>query len=118
MELTTDDLQQAITDALAGLALALAPQLDRGRFATDLLTLARQLGDAEHRPGAGLLAEVARVVEGAEVMQLPGAAPCRASTPTDQPDQGAALHRSPRRQRPSRYPGNARMEPLEPSSSR
>lgn len=118
MEITNDDLQQAITDALAGLALALAPQLDRGRFATDLLTLARQLGDAEHRPGAGLLAEVARVVEGAEVMRLPGAAPCRASTPTARQDQGAVLRRSPHHQQPFQHPGNAQMELPGPSSSR
>lgn len=98
MEFTNNDLQQAITDAIAGLALALAPQLDRCRFATDLLTLARQLGDAEHRPGAGLLAEVARVVGGAEVMRLPCSCAGRPSQ-----RQGAIPHTPPVRTTPGRY---------------
>lgn len=85
MEFTNDDLQQAITDALAGLALTLAPQLDRVQFANDLLDRARQLGDAEHRPGAGLLAEVARVVRLNRVTPPPvglGAHPCCESSRT------------------------------------
>lgn len=57
------DLEQAITDGLGAIAVALCAQLDATRFAADLKILSTELESAGNGPSAGLVAEIARTVE-------------------------------------------------------
>ena len=62
-ELFRITLLQSVTDALGGMALALSAQVDAKRFAEHLRLLADEAEHAGHGPSAGLLDELARVVE-------------------------------------------------------
>lgn len=63
MKLNDEDVLQAFTDALGGLALALAKQIDPAKLAADLRALADAAERAGAGPSAGLLDEIARTVE-------------------------------------------------------
>lgn len=63
MKLTNEEVLQAFTDAMGGLALALGKQIDPAKLATDLRTLADESERAGMGPSAGLLDEIARTVE-------------------------------------------------------
>lgn len=63
MKLNNEEVLQAFTDAIGGLALALAKQMDATKLAADLRTLANDAETLGHGPSAGLLDEVARTVE-------------------------------------------------------
>lgn len=63
MELTNEDVLQAVTDALGGLALALGKQVDAAKLAADLRKLADDAERLGQGPSAGLLDEMARTVE-------------------------------------------------------
>lgn len=63
MKLTNEEILQAFTDAIGGLAVALGRQIDPARLATDLRTLADEAERAGMGPSAGLLDEIARTVE-------------------------------------------------------
>ncbi|HMW64765.1 MAG TPA: hypothetical protein PLR94_13845 [Accumulibacter sp.] len=59
----TDDALQAFTDAIGGLAIALARQIDPAKLTADLRMLADEAERAGMGHSAGLLHEVARTVE-------------------------------------------------------
>jgi len=63
MNLSNEEILQAFTDAIGGLAVALGRQIDPARLATDLRTLADEAELAGMGPSAGLLDEIARTVE-------------------------------------------------------
>ena len=63
MKLTNEEILQAFTDAIGGLAVALARQIDPERLAADLRSLADEAERAGQGPSAGLLDEIARTVE-------------------------------------------------------
>lgn len=63
MKLTNEEVMQAFTDALGGLAVALGRQIDPAKLAADLRTLADEAERAGMGPSAGLIDEVARTVE-------------------------------------------------------
>lgn len=63
MNLSNEEILQAFTDAIGGLAVALGRQIDPARLATDLRTLADEAERAGMGPSAGLLDEIARTVE-------------------------------------------------------
>ena len=63
LKLNNEEVLQAFTDAIGGLALALAKQIDAAKLAADLRTLANDAEKLGHGPSAGLLDEVARTVE-------------------------------------------------------
>lgn len=63
LELTNEEILQAFTDAIGGLAVALGKQVDAGRLAADLRKLADETKQLGHGPSAGLLDEVARTIE-------------------------------------------------------
>jgi hypothetical protein len=62
-KLTDEEVLQAFTDAIGGLAVALARQIDAKRLADDLRLLADEADKAGYGPSAGLLDEIARTVE-------------------------------------------------------
>lgn len=63
MKLTNEEILQAFTDAIGGLAVALGKQIDPAKLAEDLRTLANEADRAGMGPSAGLLDEIARTVE-------------------------------------------------------
>lgn len=63
MKLTNEEVMQAFTDAIGGLAVALGRQIDPQKLASDLRTLADEAEHAGMGPSAGLLDEIARTVE-------------------------------------------------------
>lgn len=63
MKLTNEEVMQAFTDAIGGLAVALGRQVDPTKLATDLRSLADEAERAGMGPSAGLIDEVARTVE-------------------------------------------------------
>ena len=63
MKLTNEEILQAFTDAIGGLAVALGRQIDPKKLAEDLRTLADEAERAGKGPSAGLLDEIARTVE-------------------------------------------------------
>lgn len=62
-ELTREEELQAYTDALGAIVTAIASQLDAPRLVTDLRLLADIAERAGHGPSAGLIDEMARVVD-------------------------------------------------------
>lgn len=63
LKLTNEEVMQAFTDALGGLAVALGRQIDPKKLTEDLRTLADEAERAGMGPSAGLIDEVARTVE-------------------------------------------------------
>lgn len=63
MKLTNEEVLQAFTDAIGGLAVALAKQVDAAQLVTDLRKLADDADKLGMGPSAGLLDEIARTVE-------------------------------------------------------
>lgn len=63
MKLTNEEILQAFTDAIGGLAVALGRQIDPKKLAADLRTLADEAERVGTGPSAGLIDEVARTVE-------------------------------------------------------
>lgn len=63
MKLTNEAVLQAMTDALGGLAVAMAKQVNAEQLAGDLRTLADEAAAMGHGPSAGLLDEMVRAVE-------------------------------------------------------
>jgi hypothetical protein len=63
LKLTNEEILQAFTDAIGGLAVALGRQIDPAKLAADLRTLADEADRAGMGPSAGLIDEVARTVE-------------------------------------------------------
>ena len=63
MKLTNEEILQAFTDAIGGLALALGKQVDPAKLAADLRTIADEADRAGMGPSAGLIDEVARTIE-------------------------------------------------------
>ena len=63
MKLTNEEILQALTDAIGGLAVALGRQIDPKKLAADLRTLADEAERVGTGPSAGLLDEIARTVE-------------------------------------------------------
>lgn len=63
LKLNNEEVLQAFTDAIGGLALALAKQIDAAKLAADLRTLANDADKLGMGPSAGLLDEIARTVE-------------------------------------------------------
>ena len=63
MKLTNEEILQAFTDAIGGLAVALGRQIDPKKLAADLRTLADEAERVGTGPSAGLLDEIARTVE-------------------------------------------------------
>lgn len=63
MKLTNEEILQAFTDAIGGLAVALGRQIDPKKLAEDLRTLADEAERVGMGPSAGLIDEVARAVE-------------------------------------------------------
>ena len=63
LELTNEEILQAFTDAIGGLAVALGRQIDPKKLAADLRTLADEAERVGTGPSAGLLDEIARTVE-------------------------------------------------------
>ena len=63
LKLTNEEILQAFTDAIGGLAVALGRQIDPKKLAADLRTLADEAERAGMGPSAGLLDEIARTIE-------------------------------------------------------
>lgn len=63
LKLTNEEILQAFTDAIGGLAVALGRQIDPKKLAADLRTLADEAERVGTGPSAGLLDEIARTVE-------------------------------------------------------
>lgn len=63
MKLTNEEILQAFTDAIGGLAVALGKQVDPVKLVEDLRTLANDVDRLGQGPSAGLLDEIARTVE-------------------------------------------------------
>ena len=63
LKLTNEEILQAFTDAIGGLAVALGRQIDPKKLAEDLRTLADEAERVGMGPSAGLIDEVARTVE-------------------------------------------------------
>ncbi len=63
LKLSNEEILQAFTDAIGGLAVALGRQIDPKKLAEDLRTLADEAERAGMGPSAGLIDEVARTVE-------------------------------------------------------
>lgn len=63
MKLTNEEVLQAFTDAIGGLAVALGKQVDPAKLAEDLRKLANDADRLGEGPSAGLLDEIARTVE-------------------------------------------------------
>lgn len=63
MNLSNEEILQAFTDAIGGLAVALGRQIDPKKLAVDLRTLADEAERVGMGPSAGLIDEIARTVE-------------------------------------------------------
>jgi len=63
MKLTNEEILQAFTDAIGGLAVALGKQVNPAKLAEDLRKLANDADRLGQGPSAGLIHEVARTVE-------------------------------------------------------
>jgi hypothetical protein len=63
MKLSDEELIQAFTDAIGGLAVALSKQVDPRKLANDLKTLAKEADDGGQRGSASLLMEIGKTVE-------------------------------------------------------
>ena len=63
LKLTNEEILQAFTDAIGGLAVALGRRIDPKKLAGDLRTLADEAERVGMGPSAGLIDEVARTVE-------------------------------------------------------
>lgn len=63
MNLTNEEVLQAVTDAFGALAIALSRQIDASRLSADLKKLSDEALDAGNGPSAGLIGEIARTVE-------------------------------------------------------
>lgn len=63
LKLTNEEVMQAFTDALGGMAIALSKQLDPAKLASDLRAFADEADRAGKGPSAGLLDEIARTIE-------------------------------------------------------
>lgn len=63
LKLTNEEVMQAFTDALGGMAIALGKQLDPAKLASDLRAFADEADSAGKGPSAGLLDEIARTIE-------------------------------------------------------
>ena len=63
LELTNEEILQAFTDAIGGLAVALGKQVDPAKLVEDLRKLANDADRLGQGPSAGLLDEIARTVE-------------------------------------------------------
>lgn len=63
LKLTNEEILQAFTDAIGGLAVALGKQVDPAKLAADLRKLADEANQLGHGPSAGLIDEIARTVE-------------------------------------------------------
>lgn len=63
MNLTNEEVLQAVTDAFGALAIALSRQIDAKQLATDLRDLSDEAQASGHGASAGLIGEIARAVE-------------------------------------------------------
>lgn len=63
LKLTNEEVMQAFTDALGGLAMALGKQIDPAKLASDLRAFADEADRAGKGPSAGLIDEIARTIE-------------------------------------------------------
>lgn len=63
LKLSNEEILQAFTDAIGGLAVALAKQVDPAKLVGDLRKLADEADTLGMGPSAGLLDEIARTVE-------------------------------------------------------
>lgn len=63
LKLTNEEVMQAFTDALCGMAVALGKQIDPAKLASDLKAFANEADSAGKGPSAGLIDEMVRTIE-------------------------------------------------------